>query len=228
MPVVPAVAGQRSHLLVVLSNARPDAEADFRDWYVNKARGAMAEHPSVLAARHYELDAVDVTRGRYPQLPYRYLGLYALGIDGAEEGEDAINAVTSLHSESGVAEDPATWLYFPISEPVGTPTADAPVVILAYANGVPGHEEEFREWYSTRHIRHALYIKELVSGQCFLRTGFQQPGSMAPDYEVIAVYEQVGASEDFVKSIEAVPREKLAFPTMDKTRFSEAAYRLLD
>jgi hypothetical protein len=96
-----------------------------------------------------------------------------------------------------------------------------------FANAVPGQEAEFSEWYATRHIRHALNLPALVSGQCLQRALFQSPGALAADYATIAVYEQEGSAEQLMKSFSSVPPGTLDFPAMDLTRFAEWVYRPL-
>lgn len=228
MPVVPAVKDQRSHVLVVLSNPRADDGSAFLEWYQGTYRAAVLHHPAVLAARHYEQHDVDINCGRSPRIPFRYMAMYDLSVDGAQEADGVISDITALHRLSRVADDPATWLYFPISEKVGASPPTPAMLVVAFANGVAGTEPEFREWYSTRHIRHALYLPELLSGQLFERTLMQCPGAMEARFQVIAVYEQVGTPEALVKSMDALPDELLAFPALDLRRFWEAAFQPLD
>jgi hypothetical protein len=182
----------------------------------------------VLGGQHYEPDELDVSQGRYPGLPFRYLGLYDLSVDGAQAALGVIERVTELHRCETSAEAPATWLYYPVSERVGrSPAARPSLLTLAFANAVPGLEAEFREWYTTRHIRHALNIPALVSGQCFERTQFQSAGALAADYGMIAVYEQEGTAEEMMRSFSSLPPGTLDFPAMDLRRFAEWVYRPL-
>lgn len=103
------------------------------------------------------------------------------------------------------------------------------MLTLAFANGTPGQETEFREWYATRHIRHALNIPALVSGQCFERTQFQMPGAMNACFATIAVYEQEGSPESIIASFLSLPEGTLRFPMLDRSpgRFAEWSYRSL-
>ncbi len=96
---------------------------------------------------------------------------------------------------------------------------------MAFANATPGHEFEFREWYATRHIRHALNIPALVSGQCFQRTEFQQPGALEAGFSLIAKYEQEGTAEAMLASMNSLPDSLFEFPMLDLTRFAESVYR---
>jgi hypothetical protein len=169
-----------------------------------------------------------VSGGKYPGLPCRYLALYDLSVDGAQAALAVIERVTQLHRNEASAEAPATWLYYPASERVGRGAAQTPSLLtLAFANAVAGQEAEFREWYATRHIRHALNIPALVSGQCFERTQFQSPGALPADYATIAVYEQEGSAREIMQSFGSLPPGVLDFPAMDLTRFAEWVYRPL-
>lgn len=219
---------QRSHILLVLSSPVPGAEGRFRSWYVGSYREAAAQLPGVLSGQQYEPHEVDVSNGRYPGLPYRYLALYELSLDGAQAASPAINRVAALHRAENSAAVPASWLYFPVSERVGRSPGMLPSLLtIAFANPIAGRELEFREWYATRHIRHALRIPQLVSGQCFERALFQEPGAAEPCYSTIAVYEQEGKPEDMLSSIAALPPAALHFPAMDLSRFAEWVYRPL-
>jgi hypothetical protein len=219
---------QRSHVLFVLSQPQVGRESAFLAWYQGAYRQAVVDHVGVLRAQHYERHDVDITRGRFAPLPFRYLGLYELSIDGAETAAGLIDRITQLHREQAAAQAPATWLYYPVSEKVGrSPAARPSLLTLAFANGVPGQEAEFREWYATRHIRHALKIPALVSGQCLERTQFQRPGALEATFHTIAVYEQEGTPEDFLKGHAALPKGSLPFPMLDlaPSRFAEWVYR---
>jgi len=222
------IRGQRSHVLVVLSNPKTGSEEVFRSWYLGPYQQEMRALTPVLSGQQYEPHELDVSRGRYPGLPYRYLALYDLSMDGARAALDVIASIRELHGEETSATAPATWLYYPVSERVGrSPVARPSLIILAFANAVPGQEAEFREWYATRHIRHALNIPALVSGQCLERTQFQSPGSLAADFSMIAVYEQEGTPEEMMRSFSSLPPGTLDFPAMDLTRFAEWVYRPL-
>jgi hypothetical protein len=222
------LAQQRSHMLFVLSNTRASSEQEFLTWYQGSYKLAVSELEGVLSVQHYEQHEVDITQGKYPPLPFRYLGLYELSVDGAEAAAGVIDRIHILHEEEAAAEEPATWLYYPVSEKVGRAPATSPSVLtLAFANATPGGEAEFREWYATRHIRHALKLPALTSGQCFERTQFQRPGAMEADFHTIAMYEQEGTPEELIAAFDSVPEGALDFPTLDLLRFAEWVYRPL-
>jgi hypothetical protein len=219
---------QRSHVLFVLSNAKVACASAFLNWYQGAYREAVTRIAGVLNVEHYERDELDITQGRHVPLPFRYLGLYELSIDGAQVAGGIIEQVTLLHREQPAAEAPATWLYYPVSEKVGrSPAALPSMLTIAFANSVPGRETEFREWYSTRHIRHALNVSALVSGQCFERTQFQRPGTLDARFTTIAVYEQEGTPESILESFALIPAGTLDFPALDldHLRFAESVYR---
>jgi hypothetical protein len=219
---------QRSHVLVVLSNPSTAADHLFRSWYLGPYQQSVLALTPVLGGQQYEPDELDISRGKYPGLPFRYLALYDLSIDGAPAALDVIERIRNLHGREKSAAAPATWLYYPASERVGRGPAVRPSLLtLAFANAVSGQEAQFREWYATRHIRHALNIPALVSGQCLERTEFQSAGALAADYSTIAVYEQEGTAEQMMRSIHALPPGILDFPAMDLTRFAEWVYRPL-
>jgi hypothetical protein len=210
-PVADVLASQRTHVLFVLGEGETPPPAP------------AADHP-ILRTRRYALSEVDVTRGHHVALPFRSLSIHELSVDGAEEAAPVIERLVA-DAQGRVG----TWLSFPLGEQVGTAAWDAPYVTLAFANGYPGQEPEFREWYPTRHIRHAMAIPALTSGQCHLRTGYQHDTVAPLDFEIIALYEQTGTPEDFVTQIESIERGTFAFPAMDVTtgRFAESAWRRL-
>jgi hypothetical protein len=219
---------QRSHLLFVLTNAVPGQEADFTKWYKGSYRQAASTMQHVLNIEQYEQHEVDITRGRYPRFPFRYLAICELSLDGAEEAGSLIEQHSALHRGGLVAQPPATWLYYPTSERAGRRPAKQPSMLtLAFANGLPGQESEFREWYATRHIRHALNIPALVSGQCFERTQFQSHGSADAAYATIAVYEQEAPPQSILDSFASLPEGTLRFPMLDRSRFAECVFQPL-
>ena len=224
---------QRSHILFVLSNSAPDQESEFVDWYKKDYLHAMTKLDKVLSIQLFEQYEIDIKTVDYPPPEYKYLGIYELSLDGAEEAKNIIRKIVDRHKIEKSASAPATWLYYPISEKVGRSSkVKNPMLILAFANGKPGSEPDFREWYCTRHIRHVLNAPYNASGQCFELTNFQYSESAKPDYKIIAVYEQEGVPQDahdFWNSLssEQVSElvDKFSFPTLDLTRFGECNYR---
>jgi hypothetical protein len=219
---------QPSHLLLVLSNAAPEREHQAASWYRGDYLKGVAELPCVVSVEYFEQHDVDIGQGEYPRLPFRYLGLHMLSIDGGEESLPVIEHVTELHRRRRDVELPATWLYYPLSRRVGRePSASPSMLTVAFANPVAGQEHAFREWYATRHIRHALNIRALVSGQTFERAQFQHPGSMPADFHTIALYEQDRPPEEIIQAFASLPPETFAFPAMDESRFAEWSYLAL-
>lgn len=214
---------QRSHILFVLSNAPAGRRPEYLRWYQGTYLQEVRQAPCVVSAQHYERHEVDLTLGSFPPLPFEYLGLYEISVDGAQAAEGLIDRIGALHDRTA-----ATWLYYPMSEKVGRSPATLPSMLtIAFANPVEGQAAEFREWYATRHIRHALNIPALVTGQCFERTLFQKPGALDPTFAMIAVYEQTGTPESIIESIASFPEGTLDFPAMHKSRFAEWVYRPL-
>ena len=217
---------QRSHNLFVLSNANSGQEKTFLSWYRGDCLNAILGDERVLGVQHYEQHEVDITRGAYKPIPYHYFSIIELSLDGAEEAEELINTIRALHQDERSTQDPVTWLYYPVSEQVGRPVKNKPSMLtLAFANAVPGTELEFRAWYATRHIRHALNVTPLVAGQCFELTQYQSTGPMGAIYNTIAVYEQDGTPEDIIESFATIKKGTLAFPSLDVSRFAEWVYR---
>jgi hypothetical protein len=160
-------------------------------------------------------------------VPFRYLALVELSVDGAEAAIPIIDMVAELHEDEESSREAATWLYFPAGEAVGQEMAwGRRPLTIAFANSVSGGDEEFREWYPTRHIRHALKIPALVNGQCYTRTRFQKSGAMTAKFSMIAVYEQEGTPADLLDAFAAIPASEFDFPTLDLApgRFSEWVY----
>jgi hypothetical protein len=217
---------QRSHVLLVLSDEQEGEREAFLSWYRGAYREEVARSAGVVGVGHYEQHEIDITAGQSPRPPCHYLGIYELSVDGAEGARELIERVSQLHQEQAAAQPPATWLYYPVSEKVGRASGgSAGLLTLAFANAVEGREAEFREWYSTRHIRHALNVPALVSGQCYERTQFQQPGALRASFSMIALYEQEGTPQSMLESFATLPESTFAFPAMDLSRFAEAVYR---
>lgn len=226
--VLPLLKSQRSHVLFVLSEPRSTAEAPFREWYRTAYREAVLAVEGTVGVNFYERHEVDITEGRGRPLPFQYMAMHQIVVDGAEAAQDIIDRVQRLHGAQAAAQLPATWLYYPSSEKVGrAANVSSPMLTLAFANSVLGQETEFSEWYATRHIRHALNIPALVSGQCFARTRFQNWGALEPQFQTIAVYEQEGSPELFIESVKSLPSSTFHFPMLDvgPSRFAEWAYR---
>ena len=219
---------QRSHILFVFSNPSDGSTSDFIAWYTQTLLDEVLSLDLVIGVQHFSRHEVDITMGHYPPPDYGYLSVYELSIDGAEQAAKVIAHINERYENESSAGSLATWLYYPSSEKVGRVSdKEDHLLTLAFANATKGNEQEFREWYCTRHIRHALYIPVLVSGQCFERAQFQQSGQSEPEYQMIAMYEQEGSPKeflDFCNSMSEEVRVTLQFPTLDATRFGECAY----
>jgi hypothetical protein len=222
-------AHQRSHLLLVLSEASLPEDEMFLAWYRDGFGKALRSYDGVLRVAQYVQHEFDITGGRYMQLPFGYLTLCDLSLDGAAAAEHVIRAIHTAHErERSVTGAPATWMYYPASEKVGISARDRPPLLtIAFANGLAGSEEEFREWYATQHVRHALNIPALVSGQIFARTGFQLPGAIEALFSVVAIYEVTDEPQSIVKAFSELPAGLLTFPTLDTQRFAEVVYRAI-
>jgi hypothetical protein len=224
-----AIAGQRNIVILVLSDAAPGKEHQFKTWYGGQFRSAIERLPTVVKTRLYEQDAVDLTLGRFAPPPMRYLTVVEISASGAEEAKQPIEEITRQHADGAVAAAPATWTYYPCSEKFGLRREhDSSRLTVHYANPIPGRESEFREAFASQLVRHAIWFNPLISGQCFERTLYQSPGALEPIYQTIGLYEQDGPSEVLVKSFKAPPPDVAPVTSLDTTRFTEAAYLLLD
>lgn len=219
--------GQRSHVILVLSNCQIGQEANFLDWYCGSYHRSVLSTAGVISLKNYEQHQFDITQGRFPRLPFRYLGVCDIAVDGADSAGVVSDRITFLHQAQKWTQMPATWLYYPSSERVGRPAGDGSVFLtMAFANPVAGLEAEFKEWYATRHIRHALNLSALVSGQCFERSQVQKPGVMDARYSLVAMYDEVDPPEAMLEHASSLPEGTLDFaPSLDTSCFSESVYR---
>lgn len=222
---IAGVIDHRTHMLLALSRARIGREQPFSSWCREKYAYELRKLPNVVQAHVYEPHPIDITCGKYPPLPFTHLAICDLILDGTDEARTVIEAINQLHQIRLDSEPPATWLFYPLGEKVRRGARDQgrlPMLTIAFANGVLGREDEFREWYCTRHIRHALTIPALVSGQCFARTVFQDPGALELGFSMVAIYEQDGTPEALLESLATLPPSTFDFPAMDDVRFAEA------
>jgi hypothetical protein len=220
---------QASHILLVHQNPIEGFEEQFENWFTGQHLYDASNLHHIFSARHYRQHEIDITCGRHAPMPYSYLGLYELALDGAEESLSVIDQLTTLHQRSNTSCGAAFWIYFPIGSKVGKNCPAAPMLTVADANPVDGPEDEFREFYSTQHIRHALNIRALVSGQCFERSQFQHPGAEEVRFKVVALYEQVDGPEAIIAAFARLPKGTLDFPALNKMygAFSECTYSLM-
>lgn len=220
---------QRTHVLLIFTNATGDSEESFLSWYQYRYRAALLNRPEVLSLRHYRRHRVDVLQGRFPIIPYNYMGICEISVDGASAAQNLIDETAALHKASNVAEAPTTWLYYPVCEKVGSfdleQGSTKALIAVAFANGYEGRETEFDEWYATRHIRHAMHVSAYANAQCFKRTQFQKTFGLEAIYSLIAIYELNREPEDIIRSFQALPIETFSFPSLDVSRFSEVVYQ---
>lgn len=220
---------QCSHLLIALSSPVGGHGKKFSDWYKDSLLKLVIKMDHVVSAQHFKRHEIDITMGNYPPPDFRYLGVYELSLDGAEEAEPVIKKIMNFHNDQDFSGPPVTWIYYPVSEKVGNLSCSSDSLLtVAFANGLAGAEKEFREWYCTRHIRHALYFPGIVSGQCFEVTGFQLTVESHQMYQMIALYEQEGTPQEFLKYCENIPdkvAELISFPTLDLSCFGESVYK---
>ena len=231
---IEAMKKQRSHNLYVFSNPASQSEQNdaYLDWFMGSFFDKLEMHNIVLSAQHYERQDFDITTGFSRPCNYRYLGIYELSLDGAQEAQGLIECIEDMHQTEQSAGESTCWLYYPISEKVGrTPKTPQQFLGIAFANGLPGHEDQFREWYSTQHIRHALNVPGIVSAQLFERAEFQTPGVTKPNHRIHAIYEQEGTvetlSEGLPLTVEMIPpsaNPNVTFDIESESGFSEWFY----
>ena len=216
---------QRSHILFVITGPRDGQLGDFQKWLKGTYCEAVSFDHRVLRSRFFAQHSIDITGGQWRHFRSPYLAVHELSLDGAEEAMTLVEMINQLHQSHAA---PATWLYSPCCERVGEDAQLAqPMVVVAFATGLPGRQDEFREWYTTRHIRHALNIPCFANGQCFLRTQCQRPGSMKAEFDLIALYEIDDGPEAILESMDRLPKGLLAFPSLDTGRFEESVYQPL-
>lgn len=218
---------QRTHNLYIFSNAKSDKDEAFRVWYLEECLQAIFRLDGVLSCQLFERQDYDISDGISIDCDFDFVTVCELGLDGAEQAAPTMDNIVKLFRAGRLAQEPALWLFYPVSEKVGRPPDYSPFISLAFAAPVKGLEAEFREWYSTGHIRHALNIPTYVSSQRFELTEFQQPGAAAASYESLAVYEQEGCIDDIVNGLGEAGLAGLGCLTpsknsaMDLERFAE-------
>lgn len=219
--------GQPSHILMVFGKSKVGKEKQFKNWYTSDYRARITGLDTILSVEHYRQYPLNL--GNHKPIGFDHLGIYQLSLDGAEDAQSLLKSIHQLFEEEASAENCATWIYYPVSEKVGCqPDAPSPYLTIAFANAAHGRESEFREWYSTQHLRHALALPALVSGQRFEKTEFQISGALGCGYETIAIYEQYDAPERLLASFSEVDLSKIQWSMAgDVERFTEWVYQLI-
>ena len=219
---------QPSHTLLVFSAAAQKREDEFRRWLTRRAFQPLRAGDKMLSVRHYALHPMKISEA-YKPLGFSYLSLCRLCLDGAHDAAGLISDLRLRFEREACSGDIATWLFYPVGEKVGkSRDRDAPYITIAFSNPNPGCENEFREWYATQHIRHALMIPALLNGQVFEATQFQISSSSACDYTTMAIYEMGASPEALMESIPGIDAEKMAWsPAGDTEQFTECFFKLL-
>ena len=229
------VKQQRSHTLLVFCKAVDGQAESFLNRFKQELLQGVLNIDKVIAGRHYQEHPLNLS-GDYKPIGYDCLGLYQLSLSCEKEASEVIHAINALYDSEPSAEAIATWLYYPVSEKVGcNPAITSPsteYITIAFANAVKGREAEFRQWYTTEHLRHALLVPALTSSQRFELASHQTPGAMASSYETIAIYEQDDTPENMLKGMATIDPAKV--PEVwwslsgDLERFTEWAYQALN
>ena len=81
------------------------------------------------------------------------------------------------------------------------------IIDLVQTNPLPGREDEFEEWYGTRHIHDILAVPGIVTAQRYRVTRDRRvEGSgyagMPKPYQHLALYECEGRPDEILKAIE--------------------------
>lgn len=218
---------QRSHTLLVFSNAPKVEKKNYEVWLKSDAWTEFSHNKKVLSVKSYRQHPMDF--GGYEPIGFNYLTLVQLSLNGAEDVVSVLDKLHTIFNEVSGSQSVATWLYYPVSEKVGLRrNTDAPYLTIAFANAVEGMEAEFREWYSSQHIRHALIIPALVSGQCFELTAYQASVGVESCYQTIAIYEQDSTPQEMIDSFLNIEPEELKWSRSgDLKRFTEWAYEAI-
>ncbi|KQY72056.1 hypothetical protein ASD39_19065 [Sphingomonas sp. Root50] len=155
----------------------------------------------------------------------KYLALVDILGGGPEDAHKVIEFAQNAYATEASAGEVATWLYYPVSPKYGLECGDMPTTVMVhYTNPVAGMEAEYAEWFNTRLLGHAPVFDPLVSAQRFERSMYQNPGALEPDYQTVAVYDQVGPSEQLMEAFKNPPPELLDMVSLDNEHFTESAY----
>lgn len=106
---------QRSHILLVFSNAVYNKNEEFLEWYKTDCLQSIVGFDKVLSAQHYQENSFNIS-GNCKPIGFKYLALYQLCLDGSEDASLLIEKVSELHQREINAGEIATWLYYPVSE----------------------------------------------------------------------------------------------------------------
>lgn len=217
---------QRSHVLLVFIKVIENYGESLPDWLIS-SKEVISNNSQVENIRVFSKESTRLCE--CSDLGFEFLMIIDLGFDGAEESVDFIQKLHFHFKKIKSISTVSTWLYYPVSELVGDVSIEnVPFITIAFANPLLGHEREFAEWYSTQHIRHALYVPELVNSQRFELSSFQVCGGSPSPYRSIAIYGQNANPEQMLASLSKMDLSKLAFSdSMDKGNFTEWSYRLL-
>ena len=62
-------------------------------------------------------------------------------------------------------------------------------IFVVYSNSTDGHEREYNDWYSNRHLNDLLAIPGVISARRFKRSETQLPNMQLPCQPYLAIYE---------------------------------------
>ena len=79
-------------------------------------------------------------------------------------------------------------------------------IFVVYSNPIEGHEREYNEWYSTRHLDDLMAIPGVLSARRFKCSDVQLPDMPAPSQKYLAIYE-IDAADKMAFQKEMAERE---------------------
>ena len=109
---------EKSHVLIVLSNAVEGQDDAFNDWYTNTHLGDVTALTGFVAAQRYRLSDGQVGDADMER-PYRYLAIYEVKEDMLDAAVAALGAAAAERGEAMVISDAldmertVAWMYSP-------------------------------------------------------------------------------------------------------------------
>jgi hypothetical protein len=104
------------HALIVLTNALPDRDEEFNDWYTNRHAEDVLALDGFVAVQRFEESATP----RPQNAPYRYLAIYEVADDKLDDAVAALAAARRrpdvMPVSDTLADDFKAWWYTAIGE----------------------------------------------------------------------------------------------------------------
>jgi hypothetical protein len=140
------------YALVVFSNpTTPGQEDEYNTWYTNQHLGDVVNIPGYTSAQRFQRQIQMMG-----DLKHGYLAIYEMDADGPEAVAQATKALSTTNMEISPAlgRDVAAAVFESCSPTVTSKSGKAAgkCRMLAFAEPVPGREDEFNTWYNTVHM----------------------------------------------------------------------------